>query len=218
MIKVRELKTYRTWLELTPAERERLRIESSIVDSVNQDISLVVEEIFNDKLRAAGIPAEELKKHWSLSSCQGDGCSVSGRIYMTTALLDRVGRHIDRDRIRRHLEEDGFLAYRIVSLSRHYVHRYTMDVVVHDASFDEDEVLDDMEVLGKNILSHIKNVCYDIEQAAYAAIEQFESDENISDMCEANGVLFDESGRPFWGLTDRLQEDKERFSELELVA
>ena len=217
MYKVREKKTYRTWLELTDEERDTLRYDSSVADCVNDDIRMDIEDLFNWKLKEADLPAD-LHKHWSLGHCQGDGCSVTGSVSLTPALLDRLAGSEDCQSIRWHLENgEGFLTYRIAHNTHHYVHANTMYVELEDT--DIEDVLDDeLEVLGNSLLCHIREVCRSIERAGYEDIEFRESDECIGALCADNGVLFDEFGRPFWGLEAELEEDTERFSNLEKVA
>ena len=217
MYRVREQKTYRTWNELTENEKRKLLWESSISDVIDEEIRFDVESAFGEILREACLP-EDLHKQWSLSCCQGDGCSVTGSVPITLELLYRMTSDEKFPAIRKQLESGhAFLTYCIGSNSNHYVHPMTMRVELEDTDL-EDIPDDDLDELGDVLLEYLRYVCRDVESAGYRLIDHLHSDETISELCEANGVLFDEFGRAHWGLAEEFETDTERFTDIVQVA
>lgn len=217
MYRVTEQKTYRTWEELSDKERDTLRYDSSIAQTLHEEIGEVIEELFTQELEDSDLPTD-LNRRWSLNHSQGDGCSVTGRIALTTALLDRlVISSKDCKKVREHLENgEGFLSYVISSNSRRYCHDDTMYIELDDTDIED---VDEREVhcIGHSLLCYTQASCRAVERAGYDAIAYRESDEFVGKFCAANGILFDELGRPFWGLEEELENDHERFSHVERV-
>lgn len=224
MITVRELRSYRTWDELSEDEKSKLIWNSSITSVLQYDIQEEIEILFCQRLDDYHLPISDIERHWSLNNCQGDGCSIFGKIVMTPQLIDLIAPNdllADKmsgvSKIKRLLMSGHVdLVYEIRRNSNHYCHRYTMNVGVLDTDVPE-PLAETEEKLGEYLLEYVRDLCVEVEREGYAIIEEIESEAYISDLCKTNGVLFDESGEEYWNLQNAIMEDKERFSEVTMA-
>lgn len=224
MITVKEIRNYRTWEELSEEEKSKLIWNSSISSVLQYDIQESIESLFCQRLDDYHLPISDIERHWSLNNCQGDGCSISGKITMTPQLIDLIAPNdllTDKmsgvSKIKR-LLMSGYvsLMYVIRQNSNHYFHRYTMCVEVEESGVPE-PLAETEEKLGDYLLEYVRELCIEVEREGYAIIEEIESEAYISDLCKANGVLFDESGEEYWNLQEEIWQDKERFSEITMT-
>lgn len=126
----------------------------------------------------------DLKLHYSLSYCQGDGVSFTGKI-MCDELKSLPFANLIKDM------DDTSISFVPNSLASYYAHKNTVDI-----NIDLDETLYSKEEYAElecDIIEWYENECDFLEREGYALLDELTSDECISDYL--NQFEFDEDGR-----------------------
>lgn len=172
--------------------------------------------IFNEELENAieeKFPQSILKYSYSLNNCQGDGLYVYGKLDcndLYTTIMDNIDNMTDKEikRIKFYLNELCENGYDIDLPMNYYNYNYCTFNDVYNAIQDTfDTALNwnsnykniDMGLIRKvsGIAAHeIEEFCNEWEKRGYNYFEWAfnASDDEISELCDANEWLFDESG------------------------
>ena len=233
MYEVLEKRTYRTWDELADKEQDDVRFgDNSLTSILNEDFTDTFRYEFERLVMANGFP-EDLRYYWSISCCQGDGCSFMGLVPVTEKLLMNAFSGCIWTAgmtTLRYMIADGQadIVFDISSVGR-YSHENTMRISLDHAYVGDTsrlsgiggsstKVSDAIELLEESILSLARSLCRDAYRMGGETMDYLNGDEHIADVCATYGILFDSRGKPMIGLLDELRDVMEADSGMFLSA
>lgn len=175
-----------------------------------------ITEIFQNKLAELGYPTDDIS--WSLNYCQGDGVAFYGDVDVPF-VAKRILRGDDLILFNNLVEENLAVSVNIYrnSFGHRYSHWNTMEVDIDgddldtmmsylygdlDSDSDEytekcDEIESMLITLRDGISDEIKSVSRELEKLGYEMIEDYQSDESISETIRINEYEFKEDGTMF---------------------
>lgn len=232
MYEVLEKRTYRTWDELTDKEKDNARFgDNSLTSILSEDFTDTFRYEFERLVTANGFP-EDLKYYWSISYCQGDGCSFVGLVPVTEKLLMTAFSGCIWTAgmtTLRYMIADGQakIVFDISSVGR-YSHENTMRISLDHAYVGDTsrlngiggsstKVSDAIELLEESILSLAKSLCREAYSIGNKTMDDIHSDDNVLAVCETYGILFDMLGKPMVGLMEELKDVMEADSSMFLT-
>ena len=156
-------------------------------------------EHFTEELKYQGF--ENLKPRYSLGYCQGDGCSVTGRIYIEEILNnEEILENFDKDEIRRLKYIDNSVEHKITIEigSYHYCHANTMNfnalVWVNNYTHRRGELLEEVFEKLENVLEdYFKSLCYKMEEVGYKMI--YDEEYLEEDIAQADFEFYEDGTR-----------------------
>ena len=166
--------------ELSPEAQEKA-IEAWRYSLSMEMPEYLLEEIMSEKLSeeiagAYDLPgAEDLELSYSLSYCQGDGVSFTGRAYKETA----PGLSWP----------DSAIYAEFNRISRHYSHAYTVTAALFDEAGEE--ITEGLEEFRNSYLK----ICQNLENYGYRWIQDFTSEAHAREEIEEAGDIFLLSGK-----------------------
>ena len=219
MYEVLEKRTYRTWDELTDKEKDAVRFGDNTLTSIlDDDFTDVFSYEFEQLVTSNGFP-EGCKYYWSISCCQGDGCSFVGLVPVTEKLLMNAFSGCIWTAgmtTLRYMIADGQakIVFDISSIGR-YSHENTMRISLDHAYVGDTsrlsgiggsstKVSDAIELLEESILSLARRLCRYAYSIGRKTMDDINGDEHVCDVCETYGILFDSRGKPMVGLMEEL--------------
>ena len=145
----------------------------------SEEISERMAELFGEFKREL-----DLKLHYSLSYCQGDGVSFTGKV-MCDELATLPFANLIKDM------DDTSISFVPNSLASYYAHKNTVDINIDlDETLYSKEEYDELECA---IIAWYEDECDLLEREGYALLDELTSDEYISDYLDQ--FKFDVDGR-----------------------
>ena len=232
MYEVLEKRTYRTWAELPAKEKDNARFgDNALTGILDEDFTDAFSYEFEQLVTSNGFP-EDLKYYWSISYCQGDGCSFVGLVPVTEKLLMNAFSGCIWTAgmtTLRYMIADGQakIAFDISAVGR-YSHENTMRINLDHAYVGDTirlsgiggsstKVSDAIELLEESILSLARSLCRDAYRMGGETMDYLNGDEHIADVCDTYGILFDVLGKPMVGLMEELNSVMEDDSSMFLT-
>lgn len=157
---------------------------------------------FNHLLQSYGFEDVE-KINYSLSYCQGDGCSFTCNLSTSKVLnlLPQVFPHSDtaatrvnnlmkRNCAKQFVEENNYTV-KIIQSDNHYVHENTMSEE-HDIDSVEDpwDVAESAEQMTEIIIEYAKDCARNLSDAGYSLIDAVNSEQNVVWEFRTHSYLF----------------------------
>lgn len=220
MYEVLEKRTYRTWDELPDREKDNDRFgDNDLTSILDEDFTDTFRYEFERLVTGAGFP-EDLKYYWSISCCQGDGCSFVGIVPVTEKLLMNAFSGCIWTAgmtTLRYMIADGQakIVFDISSVGR-YSHENTMRISLDHAYVGDTsrlsgiggsstKVSDAIELLEESILSLARRLCRYAYSIGSKTMDDINGSDNVGAVCETYGILFDMLGKPMVGLMEELK-------------
>ena len=192
MPEVAEIQTFR-FDELEGAAKDRAR-------SWMADGSFAVEivsEMFDTELEQRGL--SDLKvEEWCLGHVQGDGVTFKGSIDLggIEAIQGNEG-HGDQ------AADEAHIAAIKAIIGNEDAGDFSVGVEENRADCDYyGETFDRLEELDEAVTAWVEDLARRFARMGYAEIDYQDSEENLNELADANGYLFDRTGRPIHHLIE----------------
>lgn len=165
-----------------------------------------LEELMYDKLHTliSDEVAENLEMQYSLSSCQGDGVSLTGEFNRGDCwdLLQEVYKGIIPHDVERLLNKEVIYSINIVRDNNRYCHKYTCSVEVTD---NYNAVLEEYPHIAKtfmrierDVTNWYYNLCAELESFGYDYIYSVYDDKCIREVLSDSEIEYFEDGRELY--------------------
>lgn len=183
--------------ELSEKAKERAKDDYS--DTFREYQNNDFYEHFTEELKYQGF--ENLKPRYSLGYSQGDGCSVTGKIYLNEVLENKdIMENFSKDEIRRlkYIYDCLYYSIEITSNSSYYCHEYTMDfdayVECNSYTHSKVELLREVfEKLENVIEDYFIALCNRMEEVGYKMI--YDEEYLEEDIAQADFEFYEDGTR-----------------------
>ena len=149
---------------------------------------------------------KDINVAWSLSNCQGDGVSFTGKI-ITENITSFLKLCLGRDLFASEVEVANFVDYIEFNRNRYenYVHKNTVKVTLevdvteyeYKNHYKKDEINNILDKFEEAIESKRIEVCNKLEYQGYSEIEYIYSDDSVDDNIICNEYEFYEDGTKY---------------------
>lgn len=187
--------------ELSEKAKERVKNEYRVnFQECRNDLFY---EYFAEELRENGF--ESLEPRYSLSYCQGDGCSVIGKIYLNEVLENKdIMENFSKDEIRRleYIDCEVENEIKIEHNSNYYYHANTMsfyanvyvNTYTHGKNWElMEEVFDKLEGV---LEDYFIALCNRMEEVGY---EMIYAEEGLEEELKESDYEYYKDGTRYWG-------------------
>ena len=184
------------------SEKAKERVKNEYREFFQECSNDLFYEYFVEELRENGF--ESLKPRYSLGYSQGDGCSVTGKIYLNEVLENKdIMENFSKDEIRRlkYIYDCLYYSIEITSNSSYYCHEYTMDfnayVECNSYTHSKVELLREVfEKLENVVEDYFIALCNRMEEAGY---EMIYDEEGLEEELMESDYEYYKDGTRYWG-------------------
>lgn len=185
--------------ELSEKAKERVKNEyREFFQECNNDLFY---EYFVEELRENGF--ESLEPRYSLSYCQGDGCSVTGKIYLNEVLENKdIMENFSKDEIRRLKYIYNEVEYRIrVDIGNYYSNADNMNfeaiVWVNGYTHTKGELMEEVFDKLEGVLEdYFIALCNRMEEVGYETIYD---EKGLEEELMESDYEYYKDGTRYWG-------------------
>jgi len=184
-MRIKEVNVY-TYGELS--ERAKDKVKHWLNDD---DSFLLTDTLENDLSEFYKIPHAELS--YSLSSCQGDGVSFTGR-WENEEAMTILNKVYDNKVPARLIKVLPYFTLKFERISHQCAHEYTVQTELYSHRYYGKALAKFIESCEETINEWRIGICRELEKTGYAELEYQNSEECMIETCEANDYEFYANG------------------------